>query len=366
MLTKEIAQTIVHETSQRLNRNINIMDEKGRIIASGNPERIDDIHEGALEVLKSGEALTISAGHKEVWRGTQPGINLPIEFQDEIVGVIGITGNPEEIHEFAGIVKMITELMIQQKFIANQLEWQQRTKEMIVEELLKESPAFNNIERGLSLLGTKLKAPFRVHVVQLSDRAMTNQTLIQKVESMIGERSGFACFININRLFFVFSGLGEQEAVNTLNRIYKELKQLNFTFRLSFGMPFDALENFSQAYSDCDLALKITNEQEDFVSFAEIEPRALIHTIEPARAGRFTDRVFTKTVAKYADTLQAFFEHNQNIQQTADELFIHRNTLIYRLTKIQEETGYDPKNFKDALTLQLALWCTKAQNSEPL
>lgn len=48
MLTREIAQTIVLETSLRLNRNINIMDEKGIIIASGDPSRIDNIHEGAL------------------------------------------------------------------------------------------------------------------------------------------------------------------------------------------------------------------------------------------------------------------------------------------------------------------------------
>jgi carbohydrate diacid regulator len=361
MLTKDIAQTIVHETSKRLNRNINIMDEKGRILASGNPARIDDIHEGALHVLKGGEPLTISADHEGVWRGAQPGINLPIQFQDEIVGVIGITGNPDEITEFAGIVKMATELMIKQRFIANQLEWQQRTKEMVVEELLKNTPSFKNIERGLSLLEMKLKAPFQVQAVQLSHRAMPNQTLIQKIEGIIGEGSGFACFININRLFFIFSGLSDLEVEKRLKQIYRELKQLNLPFRLSHGTPFANLESFREAYSDCELALKISDDQADFVSFAEIETKALMHTIEPARAQRFKERMVTKTVAKYADTLQAFFDNNLNIQQTADDLFIHRNTLTYRLTKIQEETGYDPKHFKDALTLQLALWTAELQ-----
>lgn len=53
-----------------------------------------------------------------------------------------------------------------------------------------------------------------------------------------------------------------------------------------------------------------------------------------------------------------------NIQQTADDLYLHRNTLIYQLSKIEKETGYDPKRFKDALTLQLALWSDKKIKSE--
>jgi carbohydrate diacid regulator len=364
MLSKEIAQTIVKETSHHLNRNINIMDEKGKIIASGDPSRIDDIHEGALDVLKNSETLIITSDQKEVWRGAQPGINLPIIFQGETIGVIGITGNPEEIRAIGGIVKMITELMIKQKFIASQSEWQQRTKEMIIEELLKNSPSNSTIERGLNLISIKLQPPFMTHVIQMTDRNITNQTITQKIEEILGENNGLVGFININRIFTAFSGFTQSEADNKLNKIYKELKKLTLKFRLAFSTPFQTIDKFSQSYIDCDLALKISDESEDFISFAELEPKALIYKIDRAWAERFTTRIMNKTLDKYADTLETFFKNNLNIQQTAEDLFIHRNTLIYRLSKIKKETGYDPKRFKDALTLQLALWSDKKLKSE--
>ncbi|MED1472084.1 CdaR family transcriptional regulator [Bacillus salipaludis] len=366
MLTREIAQTIVLETSLRLNRNINIMNEKGIIIASCDSSRIDDIHEGALEVLKSGETLIIPYNEEGVWRGAHPGINLPIVFQDKILGVIGITGNPEDIKELGGIVKMITELMIKEKFISSQLEWQLRTKEMIIEELLKGSPSYNNIERWLNLIGLKLQAPYITHVIQMTDRTLTNQTLINKVEEIIGEKHALVGFININRMFIAFSGFTQEEANKKLQNIYDALKKLKLTFRLAYSTSFIAMSKFNQSYIDCDLALQISDEAEDFISFAEVEPKALIYKIDRAWGERFTNRIMNKTLLKYADTLEAFFKNNLNIQQTADDLYIHRNTLVYQLSKIEKETGYDPKRFKDALTLQLAIWSDKKLKSEEL
>ncbi|MDN3017936.1 sugar diacid recognition domain-containing protein [Paenibacillus sp. BSR1-1] len=366
MLTREIAQTIVLETSLRLNRNINIMDEKGIIIASCDPSRIDDIHEGALEVLKSGETLIIPFNEKGVWKGAHPGINLPIVFQDRIVGVIGITGNPEDIQEFSGIVKMITELMIKEKFIASQLEWKLRTKEMIIEELLKSSPSYSTIERGLNLIGLNLEAPFITHVIQMMDRAISNQTLTYKIEGMIGEKQCLVGFINTNRMFIAFSGFTQQEADKKLQNIYDELKKLKLKFRLAYSTSFKSMSKFNQSYIDCDLALQISDEAEDFISFADVEPKALIYKIDRAWGERFNTRIMNKTLLKYADTLEAFFKNNLNIQQTAEDLYLHRNTLIYRLSKIEQETGYDPKTFKDALTLQLALWTDKKLKSEEL
>ena len=366
MLTRDIAQTIVLETALRLNRNINIMNEKGIIIASCDSSRIDDIHEGALEVLKSGETLIIPFNEKGVWRGAHPGINLPIVFQDRIVGVIGITGDPEDIRELGGIVKMITELMIKEKFIASQLEWKLRTKEMIIEELLKSSPSSSNIERWLNLIELKLQPPFITHVIQMTDRSITNQTLTNKIEGIIGEKHGLVGFININRMFIAFSGFTQEEADKKLQNIYNELKKLKLNFRLAYSTSFKSMNKFNQSYIDCDLALQISDQAEDFISFADVEPKALIYKIDRTWGERFTNRIMNKTLLKYAHTLEALFKNNLNIQQTADDLYIHRNTLIYQLSKIEKETGYDPKRFKDALTLQLAVWLDKMLKSEEL
>ncbi|MFP5114748.1 CdaR family transcriptional regulator [Bacillaceae bacterium C204] len=364
MLTREIAIDIVKETSMRLNRNINIMNEKGIIIASGDLSRIDDIHEGALEVIKKGRSLTIHPDKEGVWKGAQRGINLPIIFQDKIVGVIGITGNPDEMQELGGIVKMTTELMIKQQFIASQTEWLQRTREMIIEELLKVSPSNSHIERGLNLLEIKLQPPFVTFIIQMTERAISNNRLIHELEEITGKNRGLIGFININRILIAVSECIPSEVDRILEKVCRVLKKLKVKFRLTYSIPFQSLSKFCQSYTDCDLALQISDESEELISFAEIESKALIFKVDRAGAERFTNRIINQTLIKYTETLETFFNKNLNIQHTADELFIHRNTLIYRLNKIEEETGYDPKCFKDALTLQLAIWTSKKLKSE--
>ena len=54
-------------------------------------------------------------------------------------------------------------------------------------------------------------------------------------------------------------------------------------------------------------------------------------------------------------TIRLFFENNLNISETARQLFVHRNTLVYRLEKIQKQTGLDVRVFEDALTFKIAL-----------
>jgi len=55
------------------------------------------------------------------------------------------------------------------------------------------------------------------------------------------------------------------------------------------------------------------------------------------------------------ETLQGFFDNNLSITQTAKALFIHRNTLLYRLERVKKITGLDPKKFDDAVLLRIAL-----------
>ncbi|ASS96986.1 hypothetical protein BS1321_25645 [Peribacillus simplex NBRC 15720 = DSM 1321] len=93
-----------------------------------NRERIDQLHFGAMEVLKTGKPLIIHEKDRHQWAGVLPGINLPINFQNVIIGVIGITGDPTELLEFGELVKMITEMMLHQALMAEQLEWKQHLK----------------------------------------------------------------------------------------------------------------------------------------------------------------------------------------------------------------------------------------------
>ncbi|GAB3062538.1 CdaR family transcriptional regulator [Virgibacillus ainsalahensis] len=356
ILTEKIATEIVHETSARLHSNVNIMNRNGVIIATQDTSRIGSIHEGAVEVLQTGETLIIQVNEKKTWGGTQPGVNLPIIFQDQIIGVIGITGDPDEMENIGELVKMTTELMIKQEFMASQLEWKQRTKEMIIEQLLKTDPSVTSIDRGMSSLGAKLAPPFTTIIIQLTERKILNQTFIQKMEEAVGKEHSIVGFINVNRVFIAIHSLEEKEIDQKIAYVYKALKKMNAVFRMAYSLPFYTLKKFSQSYRDCEITLKISDPSKELVSFAQIEVKALIYQVDEAITERFARRVLRSFDENKKLSLTAFFTNNLNIQKAAESLFVHRNTLIYRLNKITEETGYDPRNFRDALILQMAIW----------
>ena len=92
-IDSKIAQDIVNRVMEVIPYNVNIMNKDGVIIASGDKGRVNKLHSGALEVLQKDEVI-------EIYMNTdkeKEGINLPIKFYKETVGVIGITGNPTEI-----------------------------------------------------------------------------------------------------------------------------------------------------------------------------------------------------------------------------------------------------------------------------
>ena len=84
MITKQLAEEIVEQTMVRLNRNLNVMDTNGMILASGETARIERIHEGAAYVAKTGEILWITEENLSEWHGSKPGVNMPIYFQKKL------------------------------------------------------------------------------------------------------------------------------------------------------------------------------------------------------------------------------------------------------------------------------------------
>lgn len=79
-VTKQLADIIVKKTKELTQMNMNVMDKEGMIISSSDPERIGMLHEGAIQVVRTGEEVIISPETMTTrWAGTKPGINMPRE-----------------------------------------------------------------------------------------------------------------------------------------------------------------------------------------------------------------------------------------------------------------------------------------------
>lgn len=109
-LAEATARQIVQRAMSIISHSVNVMDSNGVIIASGNPSRLFQRHEGAVLALTENRVVEIDNVTAEHLKGVRPGINLPFSFRNQRVGVIGISGEPTEVRAYAELVKMAAEL----------------------------------------------------------------------------------------------------------------------------------------------------------------------------------------------------------------------------------------------------------------
>lgn len=358
MLTKEIADEIVKETMRRLKRNINIIDISGTIIASGDSKRINLFHEGGLHVVKTGIPLIITEQNKDYWKGCKLGINLPIEFQNNIIGAIGISGAIEDVEEFGDLVKMTTELMIKQSFIATKSEWHQRTKEETFEEIIKQNPNFDTVNQRLELLNINLFAPFNLFLIDIKAVNFQSQLLIRKIEETFNKNQTLTGFIKLNQMFILASGIPSDTALKKITYIIEVLKQLQVPCKIGYSTIVNELKMIKISYREAQIVLKLKEKQPLSIlnKYADRELEGLIYQVDKEITTNYLNRTFPNIAPHLIETLQTFFDFNLSITETAKHLFVHRNTLIYRIKKVKEVTGLDPQNFTDAVKLQIAIW----------
>ena len=106
------------------------------------------------------------------------------------------------------------------------------------------------------------------------------------------------------------------------------------------------------------------------MSYSNLGIGRLIYYLPTTLCNMFLSEIFKKGSIEHLDhetlfTIQKFFENNLNISETSRKLFVHRNTLVYRLEKIRRLTGLDLKQFDDAIVFKVALMVRKYLASNP-
>ncbi|MEI0495471.1 sugar diacid recognition domain-containing protein [Brachyspira intermedia] len=116
-IDNEMAQRLLDKIMKVIDYeiNINIMNEYGEIIASGDKGRIGKINLGALEAIKNARSMNNFNFIDNDKESSRPGINMPLVFNNEIIGIVGVTGDPDEIKLISNIIKMTTEMLIERE-----------------------------------------------------------------------------------------------------------------------------------------------------------------------------------------------------------------------------------------------------------
>ena len=117
--------------------------------------------------------------------------------------------------------------------------------------------------------------------------------------------------------------------------------------------------------------MKVFDTEKAIVSYNNLGIARLIYQLPTTLCDMFLKEVFKRGSIDSLDhetlfTIQRFFENNLNVSETSRKLFVHRNTLVYRLEKIKKITGLDLREFEDAIVFKVALMVKKYLSSNPV
>ncbi|MBR1930293.1 MAG: helix-turn-helix domain-containing protein [Lachnospiraceae bacterium] len=133
--------------------------------------------------------------------------------------------------------------------------------------------------------------------------------------------------------------------------------------KVAYGTVVQELKDVSKSYKEAKMAMdvgKIFYAEKNIASYSALGIGRLIYQLPINLCKIFIEEIFgendpTELDEETLNTLNKFFENNLNVSETSRQLFVHRNTLVYRIEKIQKSTGLDLRSFDDALTFKIAL-----------
>ena len=137
--------------------------------------------------------------------------------------------------------------------------------------------------------------------------------------------------------------------------------------RVAYGTVVHEIKEVSRSYKEAKMALdvgKIFFDERDIIAYSELGIGRLIYQLPIPLCKMFIREIFGGKSPDDFDeetltTIYKFFENSLNVSETSRQLFIHRNTLVYRLDKLQKSTGLDLRVFEDAITFKIALMVVK-------
>ena len=373
-ISRQNARSIVDEMKTAIHRDINIMDEHGVVLASTNPVRQGQVHQGALRIIRENlPSLVIRRDAPE--EGVQQGINLPVTIGGRLEGVIGITGDPDEVSAFGDVIKRMTEILLENLQRQEQQALLERAKSLFVENwLFSEEPDWGELETRGRLLGLDINDSYTVALLGLAEPDIGKKTrteelsemrsglILRMIRSRIQDRPGNFCAVIRSRIIVLLCGADRTEAFAAVSGICRDIEGY-YGLRTNAGISDSSMApaDIRRCYLEAKTAQTVAAHSTDrrVVFYDQVSLEFIVQSIPPAIRQDLRRLIFSACTpqeeAEFAQTIRAYFAWDGDIQTCAEHLFIHRNTFQYRMDRIKRKTGYNLKAPKDALLLYLTL-----------
>ncbi|MBU8878404.1 helix-turn-helix domain-containing protein [Bacillus sp. FJAT-29790] len=397
----DLAQTIVVNTTKIIEYPIIITDEKGYIIGSSDTNRLGDYHQPSIEVLEKKKTMCYEFEDVKNLKNVLPGVATPIIINNESIGVLGISGDPAEVKKYAQLVKSHVELMCHEYLKKEVSILESKTLENLIHYLINSINEEDSeyIVRYGKMLGFNLELDIRrvcllIEIDMFSDSFSRQHNQIQNKLSwqflqnnlmdtlkyyLIDNKEDMISLLTIDQ-FIVIKTIKSDESYDlfikrldhNIQRMMHYLKtKFNLSAIISIGSASEGIRGIKKSYQDSLKALAAGKKTEISPKIYHynnwnITLELLSNSLTSYISNRLTENLKNFRNHDNYDTLSHSFitycKCNMNLSETARILFLHRNSLVYRLDKIGEITSLDISSFEHCLLLYIAIKNSETEN----
>ncbi len=211
-----------------------------------------------------------------------------------------------------------------------------------------------------------------IFIIETRSEKDSTANALDHVRELIGSSARDFVTAVDEKNIIVVKEVGENDGNEELEKIAQNLYTLleeggEEDILIAYGTIVDDIKEVSKSYKEAKLALdvgKIFFDDKHIVAYTSLGIGRLIYQLPLPLCKMFIKEIFGGKSPDDFDeetltTINKFFENNLNVSETSRQLYIHRNTLVYRLDKLQKSTGLDLRVFEDAITFKIALMVVK-------
>jgi carbohydrate diacid regulator len=372
-LSKYNAQAIVDEVGKVISTDINLMDASGRIIASTDPKRIGQIHQGAVKILNE-DLLELYIEYEDEAQHVKPGLNLPLNVGGKAIGVVGLTGEFIEVSKIGQIVKRMTEILIRDQIDQLQIQRKELIRDRLFETLI--SPDSNamltpDILEAADRLGFDLVRPRSLIIFkQIPENSIATTDFeygadfeFQRFWKSVCDQAQAVFFYRYHYWVVFFPG-NDQEAILTFckSTIALAIKNHGISMKAGISLSGQTSTNYADAWYKAHLALKSAQSHDHEIVIYDIRNLGIfLQSVDPAIKKEYLDKVFDgmdqSAIESYLELIKLYIANNGSLKRCATQMFLHPNTLQYRIKRLTATTGLDLRNASQSFLLYLAMLC---------
>ena len=373
---KKMAQNIAQSTGEIIGYGVLVTDEKGIIIGCSDERRIGASHPPSLAVIMENRPMTTSPGDAECLGNVLPGYTLPIQFFGRVLGSVSIAGLPEEVERYGLLVQKQAEIMLrEQAFLESNLLREQAMRDLTenVASYDKRSGRGDIImirgrDLGFDLAKCKVAIVAEMGAWPEGSAESSFRVMSREVKAVFSNPKNVVCPHENYRVTVLFSPSSEggiekvYDAVLHLSGdLMDRMAEKDIETNIGVGFYAPDLEGLSTSLLSARRCLRLAGRlgAKGIIKAEDYTGEALLDSLPAAIGESFADRTLgglkgRNDLPELKETFLAWCGSPFAGADVAGKLSLHRNSLRYRLKKIRQLTGKDPRNFKDAFELWAA------------